>query len=84
MSLIQLAVAYVGQGQEFQSAIDAFCGGNVAARTSQLKILVMKRYVEASPRARQWFFLVAVLWAGFALLTYRFNLENAAEAGKLV
>ena len=31
----------------------------------------MKRYVEASPRARQWFFLVAVVWAAFALFASR-------------
>ena len=33
----------------------------------------MKRYVEASPKARQWFFLVAVVWAGLALVASRLN-----------
>ena len=33
----------------------------------------MKRYVEASTRARQWYFLAAVVWAGLALLVSRFN-----------
>ena len=33
----------------------------------------MKRYVEASPKAREWFFFGAVLWAGLALFTSRFN-----------
>ena len=33
----------------------------------------MKRYVEASPRARQWLFLVAVVWAGLVLFASRFS-----------
>ena len=33
----------------------------------------MQRYVEASPRARQWFFLAAIVWLGLVLLTSRFG-----------
>jgi hypothetical protein len=33
----------------------------------------MRRYVEASPRARQWFFLIAVVWAGLGFIASRLN-----------
>ena len=33
----------------------------------------MKRYIEASPRARQWYFLAAIVWAGLALFVSRIN-----------
>jgi hypothetical protein len=33
----------------------------------------MTRYVEASPRARQWFLLAAIVWLGLALLASRFG-----------
>ena len=33
----------------------------------------MKQYLDASPRVRQWFFFIAVVWLGLVLLTVRFN-----------
>ena len=33
----------------------------------------MKQYIEASPRARQWLFLIAVLWLGLVLFASEFN-----------
>src|ERR1022692_4721965 len=33
----------------------------------------MKRYVEASPKARQWFFLIAIVLGGLVLFMYVFD-----------